>query len=387
MQKRLYAFFQHMPPFGGASALRGASVVRGILEVWSDPDLAVKVFTTTNNPANINGVVIATIQRSEVKNNQNIYKRVLGELYLGIVASIRMFVAKEKCDYAIISSPGYLSALILSMCARFYRVPYAIDLRDVYPEVYAAAGLLSERSVIYRVLKSASIKMYTGAEVVVAATNGIADSVNRIAVDARVKVVYNGFPSSLLSRACEKRSRFTVVFHGVLGFFQDVNTLIKVAEKLELFCIDVVVVGYGRGSEIIEAYRGSNLIFYGMQPHDKTIEIIEKCHLGLCLRKNDFISKDSFPVKVWEYLGLGIPTIVTPRCEAGEFLEQNGCGYQFDSGSVGEMIEKINEIRSNPDSAFKKSSQARFVAAKFTREETGKTVAFEMKSAFAFSKI
>jgi glycosyltransferase involved in cell wall biosynthesis len=163
--------------------------------------------------------------------------------------------------------------------------------------------------------------------------------------------------------------------------------LIKVAEKLESYCIDVVVVGYGRGSEVIGAYRGSNLIFYGMQPHDKTIEIIEKCHLGLCLRKNDPISKDSFPVKVWEYLGLGIPTIVTPRCEAGEFLEQNGCGCQFDSGSVGKIVEKINDIRSNPETACKMSSQARFVAAKFTREETGRTVAFEIKSAFAGSKI
>jgi glycosyltransferase involved in cell wall biosynthesis len=119
-----------------------------------------------------------------------------------------------------------------------------------------------------------------------------------------------------------------------------------------------------------------------MQSFDKTIELIESCHVGLCLRKDDKISRDSFPVKVWEYIGLGIPTIVTPKCEAGSFIQQHGCGYEFESGSAEAIIAIILELKNNPKKMHTMSSHARKVALGYTREETGRAAASAICRAF-----
>jgi glycosyltransferase involved in cell wall biosynthesis len=89
------------------------------------------------------------------------------------------------------------------------------------------------------------------------------------------------------------------------------------------------------------------------------------------LRKNDEISKDAFPVKIWEYLGLGIPSIVTPRCEAGDFLEANECGFQLESGHTRELVDKILELKEDSAKLARLEKNCRGIRTSYTREKLG----------------
>ena len=156
-----------------------------------------------------------------------------------------------------------------------------------------------------------------------------------------------------------------------MGFFQDVETLIRLAAELHQHDVDVLVIGYGRQEYLLREDVPQNLSFRGRLPFEQTVAEIEQCHLGLCLRKDDGISKDAFPVKIWEYLGLGIPSIVTPRCEAGDFLETNACGFQLDSGRVRDLVDKILELKANPGELTRLSKRCRLIGAEYTREILG----------------
>lgn len=373
MKKSLAFFFQHMPPYSGAAALRGQSIVRALPELL--PDAEIVVYTSTPKAHAIEGVDVVPLKVAEVENSQGLKQRILGELRLGYAAARQMFSGSRKADLAVISSPGYIAALVQVFFARWHRVPYVLEMRDIYPQVYAEALLLDRRSLLYSFFNYLSCWMYRHAELVLCATKGLAREVLKVEPEACVKHVYNGFPADLADRRPEKYSRFTVCFHGILGFFQDVETLLLVAAKLADHDVDVVAVGYGRKESLLQTAQLSNLRFLGRLPFEQTIAEIERCHVGLCLRLDDDISKDAFPVKVWEYLGLGMPSIVTPPCEAGDFLLEHECGLVLNSGDVDGIVSAILKVRHESRYLQRLSVSCRKLASQYTREQTGAAAA------------
>ena len=369
MNLRISAFFQHLPPYSGAAALRGQSIMARLPLLL--PEAHIKVYCSSPNPLPIEGVTVIALQVPEVENSLGLFRRLMGEMRMGFVATRQMYFARDRPDLAIVSSPGYISALVQTFFAQKRGIPYVLEMRDIYPQVYAEALLLSSDSVLYRLFRLLSRRMYRGASMVLCATQGLAREVISEESTSKVKYVYNGFPAQLAGRKAEKHQRFTVCFHGVLGFFQDVDTLLKVAKQLAPSDVDVLVIGYGRKEGPLQACELPNLRFLGRQPFEQTIAEIERCHLGLCLRLDDKISKDAFPVKVWEYLGLGIPSIVTPPCEAGEFLQDHNCGVVWESGDVGGIVSAILKAKNAPLHLESLSANCRRTAHSYTREKTG----------------
>lgn len=375
MTLRLAAFFQHMPPYSGAAALRGQSIIASLAKLVASDEGRLTVYCTTPDSAPIHGATIETLDVPEVENSLSLKRRLIGEVRMGYVAAKRMFRSKEKTTLAVVSSPGYLSALVQTFFARRRGVPYVLEMRDIYPQVYAEAKLLRRESLLYRLFQRMSRTMYARAELVLCATQGLAREVVREAPTSRVTHVYNGFPGSLAQRCADKHERFTVCFHGVLGFFQDIETLLKVAEHLAPHDVDVVVIGYGRKEASLQSSTLPNLRFLGRQAFDRTIAEVERCHLGLCLRLDDDISKDAFPVKVWEYLGLGIPCVVTPPCEAGDFLEEHECGIVLESGNVDGIVASVLKAKDEASYREAMADRCRQLATRYTREQTGRAAA------------
>lgn len=372
---KIAGFFQHLPPYPGAGSLRALSTFKALSERLSDR-ASIEAFTTTRNAQPIEGVRIEAIDVDEVENTEKLHQRLWGELKLGLVASKRIvFRRNAKFDLVIISSPAYVAALLIAFFARVFGLPYVLEIRDIYPEVYRDAGLLRDNSFVFAILSRMSRAMYSGARHIVTATNGLGDKIAFQARHDRVTTIYNGFPSTFLAIDSTKETEFAVCFHGVMGYFQDIETLIEVARRLSVANIKMVVIGYGRKQTLLEGAMPSNVHFLGRLGFDETIAAIARCQLGLCLRTDNDISQDSFPVKVWEYIGLGIPTIITPPSEAGRFVEENGCGHQMQAGDAQSIADAILQLRADAESMDKMRENCRSVAPRHTREIAGAKIA------------
>jgi glycosyltransferase involved in cell wall biosynthesis len=368
MKPSIFLFFQHVRPDAGAGALR-ASCVLDQLEA-KFPSGAIKVYCSTKAPMSVGSIKFRCCG-FQIDNSAALLVRLLGELALGIEVAVRI-AASRRPSLLIISSPAYLSAMLIICVAKARGFNYILELRDVYPQVYADAGILGRQSFIFKTMRYSSSLAYKWASKVVCATHGLALEVKRDAPSSNVEVVYNGFPAAFLSRSnVVKHRRFTVCFHGVLGFFQDVDTLLLLTDRLAADGVDVVVIGYGRKAALLKESRRSNLRFLGALSFRETIEQVERCHVGLSLRLSDDISRDSFPVKVWEYLGLGIPSLITPESEAGDFVKAHACGFVFEPGDVEGIALKILSIKSNPDYLDQLKNNCLRVAEGFTREAAG----------------
>ena len=366
--------FQHYPPFPGAGARRAKSIIKSYVTIQS-ADMDEFYLLTTEELAVESNVEVKNFKHSKEGNKKGFFLRAIEELVLGIKIATHLIHVK-KYDRVVLSSPSYLATIPISFALFLRRVPYVIELRDIYPESFVEAGLMSKKSLPYKILKSISGKIYSNSIGVLCATDGLIKLLKPYKNLPSVDFVYNGYDLYHESGEITKYDEFTVCFHGILGVFQDVEGLVIVADKLNKFGIKLLVIGYGCQEKLLEL--PSNIKFLGKKSFEDTMDIVSKCHVGLSLRNNDQISINSFPVKVWEYIGLGILCIVSPVSEAGNFVESKGLGRQVNFGDYDEIIKIILEYRESKDTG----SVERDSLLMYSRKETGMAAANQIVSYF-----
>ena len=368
-RRPIAAIFQHFPPYPGAGSIRAEHFAAQIASRQVSSQDLVVLTTVVGQSSGEKGCDfrIVSIGGDPVDNRRSLVSRVAGELLLGFRAAWAMVRLRPRL--VVISSPGYLFAMSIAVAARWSRLPYVLDIRDIYPEAYSAAGLISRESLAFRLLSALSRSVYRHAQAIAAATEGLADLIKVQAPAAEVHVVFNGYPAAMRQRTpVRKLARFTCSFHGVLGFYQDAGSLMALARALEPHGVDVIVIGYGRGEEVFAANPPSNLTVTGRLPFAETIDLVARAHVGLCLRTDDPISRDALPVKMFEYAALGLPSIVTPPSEAGRFVERYRCGAVFEAGDIESMAAEVLRLRD--DSGYREGvvDACSNVGQEFTRE-------------------
>lgn len=371
MSRKLICYFQETEPNSSAVAIRAKYFIAAIQKNLRASIRIVQVLTATghDNANESDGVEYIRFSGGRSDEGVSAVKRIFAEIFFGI-KSLFWLVLNHRNSFLIVSSPNYLPALFLTLTAKFLRVRYILDIRDVYPEAYAQSGLIGDSSVIYKIFVFASRVMYDNASAIIVATEGLRKSISK--AKCEVTTIYNGFPSDLMALKARKHKKFTVCFHGVMGYFQDIEKLVELIKHPDLHDVDFVVIGYGRKSDLIQSLKSQNCRFLGRLSHNETMHQISMCHLGISIRVNNKISQDSFPVKVWEYIGLGIPSIVYPESEAGEFLSSRNCGVQLSSNKVDDIAEIILNIKSNNSLYEGMAESCRLNRISYTRETLSK---------------
>jgi len=296
-------------------------------------------------------------------NKHSAKRRLAGEALAGIEAALRL--ATSRADGFVLSSPSYVSVLITGGALAALRRPFVLDVRDIYPEVYFHLGLLPRDSLPGRALVKLAGGLYRRAAGIATATEGLRQIVDGYRPGTPLVAVFNGFDASLFSPSEEKRERFSLVFHGNLARMQNVELLLAVAERLP-DDVDVLVAGDGPQADRLRDQ--SRVQYLGKVDYEDIPALVRSCHVGLSFRNDGVINETAFPVKIFEYLGAGLPVITTPHSEAGRYLEAEGLGRQFHNHELDELVEEILAWRQRrhgiePPPSRSRQEQARAFAA------------------------
>lgn len=367
-------------PGGNAAAVRLGSFVEALSERHDVHVLTAEPGLDSPEP---DVTRVASLAQS---NRHRLWRRMLMDALFGGVAALR--VARTRPDVVLVSSPVFLTALLTSLAARLTRRPFVLDIRDPYPEVLVAAGVLSEGSISERVLRRSADWMYRSASRVTTVTPGFASIIRggETSSNIDVDVVANGFPAWIADSKAAKYERFTLAFHGNLGTMQDVKALVALAHEISADDIDILVVGTGSAQEDLRD-APENLIYLGELGFAETIDAVQGAHVGLSFRHDDVVSRYSFPVKVYEYIGLGIPVIIAPECDAGEYIERAKAGLYFRDLDVLAIAQGVRKLRSDKD--WYESVRARTVAMRgaHTRERGAALILAVVESAASDSEV
>lgn len=382
----------YFPPETSAAAVR----IGPFVEAWASKEsCTVHVFaprseSDTSQPyANNPNVRVHRVPVGVAENTRSLPIRLLAEIIFCLATFVHVF--RKEVDVYVTSSPPFLLALTTVLVARLKKTPYVLDVRDLYPEMLFTFDVIERRSVFGRLLVQLEKWLYDSALFVTGVTEGICSHI-RDRADSDVVLIRNGIDTSHFRRTDYRESeahdqnpasasdKFVVLFHGILGRSQNVELLLQYADYLkehEVKDILVRIVGDGPKRDVLEEgieRRGLEQIvnFVGYVDFENMPAYVNQADVGFSPRVSGVAGEIAFPVKVYECLGCGVPMIVTPMSEAGEFVEENSVGAQHSNDDLEGIHRSIMRLKENPQLYQACSDRATQVATRFDRHALGR---------------
>lgn len=262
----------------------------------------------------------------------------LGALVMGLRGA--------RPDVVVGSSPHLLAPLAAWVIAKRYRVPFVLEVRDLWPQALVEMGALASGSRCHRVLRRLESWLYQRGDRVVVLTEGVAAELADRGVDeGRIAVIPNGAdPMDFrvgMSRA-ELRGRLgfegtVFVYAGAHGPANGLNRILDAAEAIGEDHPEARFVLVGDGptkAELLGAAeeRGlSHVRFLDPVSKSSLPDILAAADVGLhVLADVSLFRKGVSPNKVVDYMAAGLPVLtncpgvvgdVVLDAKAGEVVE------------------------------------------------------------------
>ena len=276
-------------------------------------------------------------------------------------------------DVVFASSPPLPGPFAVAAVVRARRIPFVLDVRDLWPAAAEALGELSNPAIMAR-LEHAERWLYRHARTVTATTLPFCRHIDAVA-GRRVAVhLPNGALDQLLTVAAPPRAAgpFVLGYVGNLGIAQGLGIALDAAERLRKEDVVIRLVGEGplreeltaeisrRGLEgVVELQRGVPVAEVGT-----VLEGMDA--LLIPLRAHDLLG-DFIPSKLYDAMAVGRPAIVAAGREAAALVEETGCGIAIAPEDGDALAQAVRGLAADPAQAQWLGAAGRAAAPRFVR--------------------
>ena len=236
-------------------------------------------------------------------------------------------------DVIIGSSPHLFAALAALRMARRLRVPFVLEVRDLWPESIVAAG--GRRGPAYHALGSLAKYLYARADRVIILARGTRDHLASLGVrPERLVYVPNGAdPMPAPAIAPRPAAPFALVYAGAHGPANGLDTVLDAAALLRDHRIRILLVGDGPSKPAL-AMRAArealpNVEFRDPVPKTAMPALLASADAGLMvLRDAPLFSFGVSPNKLFDYLAAGLPVVCNVPGDVATMLREARAGEQ-----------------------------------------------------------
>ncbi|MBN1316614.1 MAG: glycosyltransferase family 4 protein [Anaerolineales bacterium] len=276
-----------------------------------------------------------------------------------------MLLARGKYDMIFASSPPLFvggSALALSLLRR---IPFVFEVRDMWPESAIELGELTSEKAI-KLATRLEEACYNRARVIVAVTNYTRNKLIERGIsnaEHKVIVIPNGanvdqFQFRALGRDKIRQEygledKFVVVYAGIHGIAQGLDTVIKTAKKLEhRKDIHFLLVGDGPKKaeleELAAEYNLENLTMIPHQPNDRIPDFLSAGDSALIPLRKIPLFKGVHPSKMFDAWACNRPILLSIDGEARQIMEEANAGLFIPPEDPDEMANAILSMQAEP---------------------------------------
>ena len=291
--------------------------------------------------------------------NRGVGRRGLDHLSFMLTALVFGLPRLPAVDVVVASSPTLFSAVAAWLIARMRRVPFVLEVRDLWPAAIVSLGLMRPGPAV-RVLEHLARFLYSQAARVVVVTEAFAERLAAEGVPrSKLEVIPNGADTRLFSPAVDGHAsrarldldgRFVVAYVGSHGLSHGLSAVLDAAAAQP--DVTYVLVGDGADRDRLLAERDRrhlrNVI---MRPSVAKAEVpglyaaADVCLVPL----RDVPLFDAFvPSKLFEVLAAGRPVIGAVRGEAREILARSGGALLVDPERGDQLAEAVGNCAPTP---------------------------------------
>jgi glycosyltransferase involved in cell wall biosynthesis len=316
--------------------------------------------------------------------NKGTLRRTINYLSYMVTAFCAALFARRP-DVIIATSPQFFCGWTGAMVAKLRRLPFILEIRDVWPASIVAVGAMRENLAI-RFLKFLELKMYRMADHIVTVGQCYSDDLARKGVPAqKMSVIMNGVdpevfrrqePDGELRRKLGLDGEFLCSYIGTVGMASGLGVVLRAGKLLQernRKDIKFMIVGDGAIREGLQAQVESmgltNVIFTGLQPKNmipKYLSITNACliHLRSC-----DVFEAVMPSKIFEAAGMAKPIIIGVRGFAEQFVLRARAGIAIRPENEDELVDAVVQLADNKAQAAEMAESGyRHVMAHHTRD-------------------
>jgi len=313
--------------------------------------------------------------RSEIRNGTRIHRlratrydkdrlvlRLVNLLTLTIAALIFALFKLRRGDLVLVvtNPPTLPAALVLAGRAR--RARLCLLVHDVYPEVLAAAGILRQSSLAYRLLDGASRILLRRFDRIVVLGRDMRDLIaeklggesGRIIIIPNWGDVDEIVPllpgKNMLRRELGLDGKFVVQFSGNIGRTHDLDSVLETAYAFrERADIRFLLAGQGgklRSATDELARRGlHNVVLLPRQPRTRLPEMLGCSDLTV-IAFVPAMRGLSVPSRMYNIMAAGVPIVALadPASELAMTVVENHAGWALRSGSAVALTELVASL-------------------------------------------
>ncbi len=393
---RILYLSQYYPPEMGAPAARVSELSRR----WVERGHEVCVLTGFPNhptgivPPEYRGRFLQTERRDGVEvvrsyvyatPNKGFAKRVAA--FLSFALSSLLLGAwtrpARRVDVVVATSPQFFCAVSGYLLSRLKRVPFVLEIRDLWPESIVELGVLRRDAVVTRILVALELFLYRQADLLVSVTDSYPRTWVEQGIDpAKMRVVKNGVDLDFfrpgrrddpLREELGLGDAFVVSYIGTHGMAQGLTTLVEAADRLrEEPDLLFLLVGEGAEKEAVIALAREkgleNIRFLPQQPRDRIPALLALSDLvAVPLRRKALFTR-VIPSKIFEIMAAARPILLGVEGEAAVIVEAAGAGYPVPPEDPEALAEVVRRVRSDPDEARRRGAAGRaYVEREFDR--------------------
>lgn len=367
-------FFSHyFPPEGNAPASRTYENARR----WLEEGHQVTVITSAPNvPAGVvydgyknrlkqteivDGIRVIRVW-TYIAPNKGMVRRTAN--YLSYMVSAFLFsLLVTRPDVIIATSPQFFCGWAGVLASRFRRVPFILEIRDIWPESIVAVGANLGRKSL-KILEWLESKMYNAADHIVTVGEGYRRRLLEKGVEEeKIAVITNGvnrelFQPRLRDEKLQEKwgvaGKFICGYCGTIGMASGLHIVLDAAKRLKEQGIhDVVFLLVGDG-----AFRASlqqqartdqldNVVFCGRQPKEAMPDFLALSDVCLVhLRKTDLFTT-VMPSKIFEAAAMAKPILNGVQGFAAKFMEKADAGINIEPENSHQLVDKLLSLKEN----------------------------------------
>jgi glycosyltransferase involved in cell wall biosynthesis len=298
-----------------------------------------------------------------------------------VVASLRV----RNVDLVIGTSPPIFQAVAAWVVSVLKRVPFILEVRDLWPEFAIDMGVLSNPTLI-RFSRWLEGFLYSRAtQIIVNSPAYEKYLLERGVPEAKITVVPNGVDPSMFDTEEDGREYrrelafgpqvFIATYAGALGMANDIPTILRAAKLLEgRGDIKFVLVGDGKERPNLEGMAAkmelSNVVFPGSVAKARMPGVLAASDACLATLMNIPMFKTTYPNKVFDYMAAARPTVLGIDGVIREVVESAGGGIFVPPGDPEALAEAVTRLADDRQAAREMGQRARaYVEQHFDRRQ------------------
>nr|BAL54385.1 glycosyl transferase family protein [uncultured Chloroflexota bacterium] len=257
------------------------------------------------------------------------------------------------------TSPPIFQGVTAWALARWKRVPFLFEVRDLWPRFAIAMGVIRHPCII-AASEALERFLYRQADQVVVNSPGFLEHVQGRGA-RRVALIPNGadplmFQANATGQDLRHRyhleGKTIVLYAGAHGPANDLDVVLEAARLLEGSPIHFLLIGDGKDKPRLQQkakeWGLNNVTFLPPAPKREIPAFLQMADIGLAILKPLEEYKTTYPNKVFDYMAAGKPILLAIDGVIRAVVEEAGCGIFVSPGDARALAQAARQLAADP---------------------------------------